>query len=36
MKDDYVLKTEEDLDKQVEKGTYNIDWFIDNKYALPV
>ena len=29
------LKTEEDLDKQVEKGTYNIDWFIDNKYALP-
>ena len=35
MKDDYVLKTEEDLDKQVEKGTYNIDWFIDNKYALP-
>ena len=35
MKDDYVLKTEEDLDKQVEKGTYNIDWFIDNKYVLP-
>ena len=28
MKDDYVLKTTEDLDKQVEKGTYNIDWFI--------
>ena len=26
---------EEDLDKQVEKGTYNIDWFIDNKYVLP-
>ena len=35
MKDDYVLKTTEDLDKQVEKGTYNIDWFIDNKYVLP-
>mgnify|MGYP003123287851 FL=1 len=35
MKDDYVLKTAEDLDKQVEKGTYNIDWFIDNKYVLP-
>ena len=32
MKDDYVLKTTEDLDKQVEKGTYNIEKLCLQKY----